>query len=153
MAIYPPTFRTKMAELWSIPEIQHWWLPGDEGYPAIIRSIRGFIEERAGQPQDHRGEDLRDMKAIFSKLNLDENSRQKSSPSGSGGNFEPSPPPNQSPTTLQQGQGSGDESSLQLFGMMDAQFQTGKGSGVGGSSGSHRPGDRMSGIWDGGYVP
>jgi hypothetical protein len=50
----------------------HWWLPNDEGYPPIIRSIRKFVEERTAPAKDIPSEDLRDMKAIFSSLNLDD---------------------------------------------------------------------------------
>ena len=35
-----------MAELWGLPEIRHWWLPLDEGFPAIIQNIRNFMEDR-----------------------------------------------------------------------------------------------------------
>ncbi|KAL9033734.1 MAG: hypothetical protein Q9214_007370, partial [Letrouitia sp. 1 TL-2023] len=73
---YPPTFRAKMAELWGLPEILHWWLPDDEGYPAIIRSIRSFIEERTLKSSEQaKTEDVRNMKAIFSKLTLDEGTK------------------------------------------------------------------------------
>jgi hypothetical protein len=50
----------------------HWWLPNDEGYTPIIRSIRSFVEERTSPAIDLPGEDLRDMKQIFSSLNLDD---------------------------------------------------------------------------------
>jgi len=50
----------------------HWWLPNDEGYPPIIRSIRKFVEERTSPATDLPGEDLRDMKAIFASLKLDD---------------------------------------------------------------------------------
>lgn len=62
-----------MAELWGLPEILHWWLPNDEGYPAIIRSIRSFIEDRTLKSGEQaKTEDVRNMRAIFSKLSLDE---------------------------------------------------------------------------------
>jgi hypothetical protein len=48
----------------------HWWLPNDEDYPPIIRSIRKFVEERTSAATSVPGEDLRDMKAIFASLNL-----------------------------------------------------------------------------------
>jgi len=50
----------------------HWWLPNDENYPPIIRSIRKFVEERTAPAKDVATEDLRDMKAIFASLNLDD---------------------------------------------------------------------------------
>lgn len=64
-------FRSKHAELWGIPEVRHWWLPHDEGYPAIVRDIRAFIEDRTTQLRiQPKSEDLRTMKAIFSKLSV-----------------------------------------------------------------------------------
>ncbi len=44
--IYPQTFRERMSTLWGIPEVKQWWLPHNEGYPPIIRSIRSFIDDR-----------------------------------------------------------------------------------------------------------
>ena len=65
-----------MAEVWHLPEVEQWWLPGgDETYPPLLRSIRAFGEERtAEQRKAHREDDLQDMKGLFSKLNLDEGS-------------------------------------------------------------------------------
>jgi hypothetical protein len=59
----------------------HWWLPNNERYPPIIRSIRKFVEERTTPAKDLPSEDLRDMKAIFASLNLDDS--QPSLPSTS----------------------------------------------------------------------
>lgn len=50
----------------------HWWLPNDEGYSPIIRSVRKFVEERTSPATDLPKEDLREMKQIFSKLKLDD---------------------------------------------------------------------------------
>ncbi|KAJ5052061.1 uncharacterized protein L3040_001821 [Drepanopeziza brunnea f. sp. 'multigermtubi'] len=68
--IYPYTFRSKMADLFRDRSCMHWWLPHDENYPPIIRSIRKFVEERTSPAKDIPAEDLRDMKAIFASLNL-----------------------------------------------------------------------------------
>ncbi|KAH8592931.1 hypothetical protein B0O99DRAFT_689147 [Bisporella sp. PMI_857] len=70
--IYPYTFRTKMSDLFRDRSCMHWWLPNDEGYPPIIRSIRKFVEERTAPAVGVAGKDLRDMKAIFSSLKLDD---------------------------------------------------------------------------------
>jgi hypothetical protein len=59
-----------MADLFKDQTCMHWWLPNDEGYPSIIRNIRKFVEERSSAPKDMPTEDLRDMKAIFEKLDL-----------------------------------------------------------------------------------
>lgn len=60
-----------MADLWDDPEIRHWWLPNEEGYPPIIRSIRSFTEERTsttgGQPVK---DDLRNLKGLLEKLDI-----------------------------------------------------------------------------------
>lgn len=70
--IYPYTFRSKMADLFRDRSIMNWWLPQNEEYPAIVRSIRKFVEERTAPAKDMPSEDLRDMKNIFSSLNLDD---------------------------------------------------------------------------------
>ncbi|KAL8947483.1 MAG: hypothetical protein Q9222_006240 [Ikaeria aurantiellina] len=71
---YPLTLRHKMADTWGIPEIRQWWLPNNEGYPPIVRSIRSFIEERTSKiskpgDQDEQ-ESIREMKGLFDKLNV-----------------------------------------------------------------------------------
>lgn len=50
----------------------HWWLPNDEGYSPIIRSIRKFVEERSSVATDVPKEDLREMKQIFAALKLND---------------------------------------------------------------------------------
>ena len=70
--IWPQTFRTKIAELWSMPSINHWWLPDEEGYSQILRTIRAFIQERTTKPRTQVTEDIRAMRAIFSKFNMDD---------------------------------------------------------------------------------
>ena len=59
-----------MAELWGLPELRHWWLPNDEGYPPIVRSIRAFIEDRTQPRAQAQSEDVRNMRAIFSKMSI-----------------------------------------------------------------------------------
>ncbi|KAL8810247.1 MAG: hypothetical protein Q9200_002723 [Gallowayella weberi] len=81
MYTYPPTMRGKLANLWGIPQLRHWWLPNEEGYPPIIRSIRAFIEERTQKSGNQpKAEDVRTMKGLFEKLNIDD------SPDDSAGN-------------------------------------------------------------------
>jgi len=70
--IYPYTYRTKMSDLFRDRTCMHWWLPNDEGYPPIIRSIRKFVEERTSRATDIPGQSLRDMKAVFATMNLDD---------------------------------------------------------------------------------
>lgn len=69
-----------MADLFRDRSCMHWWLPNDENYPPIIRSIRKFVEERTSPAKTMPAEDLRDMKAIFALLNLDD--RKSSVPLG-----------------------------------------------------------------------
>lgn len=60
-----------MADVWGIADIRHWWLPGDEACPPVVRSIHTFMEDRLtnveGQP---RSEDQRNIKGIFSQLSV-----------------------------------------------------------------------------------
>jgi hypothetical protein len=70
--IFPLTFRKKMSALFRDPSCMHWWLPSNDKYPPIIRSIRSFVEERTSEARDVPEEDLRDMKAIFAFMKLDD---------------------------------------------------------------------------------
>jgi hypothetical protein len=90
--IYPYAFRHKMAEFWAMPDIDRWWLPGDESYLPIIKSIRSFIEERTMAPRTQPGEDVRTIKALFSKLSMDDASPTTTSPALSGSFGQASPP-------------------------------------------------------------
>ncbi|KAL4807104.1 hypothetical protein BDV18DRAFT_112694 [Aspergillus unguis] len=79
--IIAPKFRASLAAIWQLPEINHWWLPDDTSYPALIREIREMTEERTTNPRDNYRENVRDMKAIFGKLNLDDTESEASPPS------------------------------------------------------------------------
>ncbi|KAJ5081687.1 hypothetical protein NUU61_009951 [Penicillium alfredii] len=70
--IIAPRFRAGLAAMWQLPEIHYWWLPNDEGYPDIVREIRSMTEERMNQPRDNFRENVRDMKSLFWKLNVDD---------------------------------------------------------------------------------
>ncbi|CAI7610435.1 hypothetical protein PCG10_003600 [Penicillium crustosum] len=76
--IITPSFRTGLATIWQVPEINHWWLPNDEGYTSIVREIRSLTDERSSQTRDEKRETVRDMKSMFGKLNLDETDDDKS---------------------------------------------------------------------------
>jgi hypothetical protein len=67
--IYPDAMRNRMLEAWGL-EPSDWWLPNDEGCPPIIRSIKDFIRERSTAPKDQVSEDLKEMRGIFSSLNI-----------------------------------------------------------------------------------
>lgn len=60
-----------MAELWGVPEINHWWLPDDESYPAVVRSVRSFMENRLPlAARQSRSEDQRNIKGIFAQMTV-----------------------------------------------------------------------------------
>jgi hypothetical protein len=81
--VYPAAFRSKMAEIWHEPDVNHWWLPNEEGFTPLLRDIRAFIKDRAVAYEESKRDDfrdgLRDMKVFFSKLSIDDS--PKSSPS------------------------------------------------------------------------
>ena len=78
--MYPPALRARLADRWKIPEVTHWWLPNDEGYPDIVREVREWTNERTTNPRDNLREAVRDMKLIFGRMKLDDTSSQESSP-------------------------------------------------------------------------
>ena len=82
------TFRTKMSQLWGLPDILKWWLPNDEGYPSIVRNMRSFITERQENPlpRSQEADDVQNLKTIFSKMNFLETPKQSqdNSPESSG---------------------------------------------------------------------
>lgn len=60
-----------MAALWKLPEINHWWLPNEEAYPPVVRSIRLLLEDRLGDinPQQ-RSKKQRDMRGVFADMSI-----------------------------------------------------------------------------------
>ena len=85
--IFNPRFRIALATIWKKPEVQHWWLPNDEGYSSLIREIRKMTDERTTQPRDDFRENVRDMKGMFWKLNIDD-AEDEQSPSSSHNSFQ-----------------------------------------------------------------
>ena len=63
-----------MAQLWKLPEIHHWWLPNEEGYPEIVRAIRAWTSERTPSPNVIDGESdvVRHMKTLFSNFSVND---------------------------------------------------------------------------------
>lgn len=76
-----------MADRWKDPEVTHWWLPNEEGYPSIVREVREWTNERTTNPRDSLREAVRDMKLIFGRMNMDDTSSQGSSPSAHSGGY------------------------------------------------------------------
>jgi hypothetical protein len=93
--VHPAAFRSKMAEIWHEPDVNHWWLPNEEGFTPLLRDIRAFIKERAVAYEKSKGDDfrddLRDMKALFSKLNIDDSPRSSPSEGSASGTINRSP--------------------------------------------------------------
>ncbi|PGH16616.1 hypothetical protein AJ80_05118 [Polytolypa hystricis UAMH7299] len=89
--IYPPKFREAMAEVWGIPDVAHRWLPNNGGgNTQLVQEIYRWTQERTTNPRDPLHKDVRDMKLLFNKMNLDYSS--SSSPiSHSGPSHERSP--------------------------------------------------------------
>nr|KMM68607.1 hypothetical protein CPAG_04933 [Coccidioides posadasii RMSCC 3488] len=79
--IYPPAMRMKLADFWKIPEVKNWWLPNDEGYPRIVQDIRAWTKERITDPRDTFREAVRDIKAVFGNMSLEDSSSPGTSPS------------------------------------------------------------------------
>lgn len=84
--IIAPKFRAALAAMWELPDLNHWWLPNDEGYPDIVREIRAMTEERTNQPRDDFRENVRDMKSLFWKLSVDDR-KDEQSPQSSHSSF------------------------------------------------------------------
>ncbi len=61
-----------MSDIFRDRSCMHWWLPHDEGYPPIIRTIRKFVEDRTAPATNVVTKDLQDMKTIFASLRLDD---------------------------------------------------------------------------------
>ncbi|KAK5111695.1 hypothetical protein LTR62_004801 [Meristemomyces frigidus] len=71
--IYPTVLRQRMSELWAL-DVNHWWLPNDEGLPQVVRAIRDFVEYRASMPQDDVAVNVRDMSGIFRAMSVSDES-------------------------------------------------------------------------------
>ncbi|KAE8151294.1 putative Zn(II)2Cys6 transcription factor [Aspergillus avenaceus] len=76
--VTPPKFRQALVLAWQLPEINHWWLPDDEGYPEIIQEVRLMTEERTNNPRDNFRESVSNMRSLFWNLNLDDTSSENS---------------------------------------------------------------------------
>lgn len=78
--IIPPKFREVLSMVWQNTEFMHWWLPNNQDYPDIVRQIREMTDERLKQPRDNFRSDVRDLKGLFWKLNVDEGDEEYSPP-------------------------------------------------------------------------
>ncbi len=62
--------RIRMAELFRDESCVRWWLPDDEGFSPILRSIRTFADERNATAVTAQTENLREMRHIFARMRL-----------------------------------------------------------------------------------
>ncbi|KAI9677763.1 MAG: hypothetical protein M1829_002535 [Trizodia sp. TS-e1964] len=70
--IHPSVLRKKLSELWELPYVEKWWLPNGQGLTKVLRSIRDFAFERTAVAKDAPSSDLKDMKALFSAMKLND---------------------------------------------------------------------------------
>ncbi|KAK5998511.1 hypothetical protein PT974_00890 [Cladobotryum mycophilum] len=70
--IHPRSRRIKMADVFHDPSCVQWWLPNNEGFTSVLQSIRGFADERNAKAVTAQQENLREMKHLFAKLELNE---------------------------------------------------------------------------------
>ncbi|KAF9893872.1 hypothetical protein FE257_010042 [Aspergillus nanangensis] len=76
--VIAPKFRQTLATVFQLPELNHWWLPNDEGYPEIFRDVRTMTEERTTNPRDDFRESVRDMRSLFWNISLDDTESENS---------------------------------------------------------------------------
>ncbi|CAM1511443.1 Fc.00g089560.m01.CDS01 [Cosmosporella sp. VM-42] len=70
--IHPITLRTKMGEMFREPSCARWWLPDDEGFSPVLQNIRSFADERNAAAVTAQQENLREVRHIFAKMELND---------------------------------------------------------------------------------
>lgn len=65
--IHPASRRSKLAGVFKDPSTERWWLPNDEGYTDILRSVRNFADERSNIAARSQIKTLKDCRLIFDK--------------------------------------------------------------------------------------
>ena len=55
-----------------MPTLKQSWLADNYEQPQIIKELRLFIDERTTKPQTQQIDDIRSMRAVLEKLNLEE---------------------------------------------------------------------------------
>ncbi|KAJ5087544.1 hypothetical protein N7456_011160 [Penicillium angulare] len=83
--ILQPKFRALLSAIWQLPELNHWWLPNEEGFSDLIRDIRAMTDDRLKQPRDDFRSNVRDMKSMFWSLNMNDEGDELSPGSSQGG--------------------------------------------------------------------
>jgi hypothetical protein len=72
-----------MAELFNDPSCVTWWLPDDDRFTPILKSIRAFADDRNATAISAQTENLRQVRHVFEKMQLIDAPR--AGPSGEGG--------------------------------------------------------------------
>jgi hypothetical protein len=69
--IFPLTMRMRMAELFGDQTCVRWWLPDDDGFTPVLKSIRTFADERNETAVTAQTENLREMRHGFTKMQIE----------------------------------------------------------------------------------
>ncbi|EMC93483.1 hypothetical protein BAUCODRAFT_37166 [Baudoinia panamericana UAMH 10762] len=67
--IWPAKLREHFSGIWN-EDVKHWWLPNQEGYPKLVRTLREFVKVRDEMPRDPTGENIKDMSGLFATMNI-----------------------------------------------------------------------------------
>jgi hypothetical protein len=59
-----------MAELFNDESCVRWWLPGEQGFSRILKSLRAFADERNAMATSAQSESVREVRQIFAKVSL-----------------------------------------------------------------------------------
>lgn len=78
--IYPRVLRSTIAEKWGDPTIEHTYSSTESKVNTLIRDIMDIRENEASIPNDRAREDIKEMRALLSNLNLDRDSSSTGSP-------------------------------------------------------------------------
>lgn len=59
-----------MAELFNDQSCVRWWLPNDEGFSPLLQNIRALAEERNAMALSTQKESLKQIRNIFSRMQI-----------------------------------------------------------------------------------
>lgn len=59
-----------MAGLFNDQGCLHWWLPNDEGFTPILKTIRNFADDRNATAASAQGDSLGQIRHVFSKMEI-----------------------------------------------------------------------------------
>ncbi|KAF8457780.1 hypothetical protein BGX38DRAFT_1085975 [Terfezia claveryi] len=78
--IYPRILRSTIAEKWGDPMIEHTYSSTESKVNTLVRDIMDIRENEAFTLNDRAREDIKEMRALLSNLNLDKDSSSAGSP-------------------------------------------------------------------------